>query len=138
MIRPRPILWFERLLLLGLAIDLINNLAVWRAAVAAPASAGPAQSPGLILIAGVLPPAIGLLLWYLVARRASNVARWVTSILVMLGTIGFAVALARGGGEAQRAPFLVAAFAELLKLAAVGFLFMPAAASWFAGERAAP
>ncbi len=114
--------------------DLVNNLVVWRT-VAASSPAGANSSPGLILIAGLVPPAIGLVLWYLVARRASNIARWIVTMLVILGTIAFTVALARGSEETRSAPFLIAAAAELLKLGATGFLFTPSAKGWFARNR---
>ncbi|WP_404710335.1 hypothetical protein [Sphingomonas sp. MMS24-J13] len=130
--RPAPILWFERLMLLALAIDLLNNLAAWHGFAAGLAARGLTPNPIVVFLLCIASPALGLVLWYFVTRRASVVARWIVTILVLLGTLGFIATALRNPGAFGQTTFLVAALAELLKLAAIACLFQPAAAGWFA------
>lgn len=129
--RPTSVAWFERLLLSALAVDLINNLMSWYRPAADLSARGLASNSLVALGFSILPPALGLVLWYFVTRRASNVARWVTTIFVIFGTIGFVVTACSVNGAISRSMFVVAAMAELLKLAAVFCLFAASAAAWF-------
>lgn len=137
--RPASIVLFERLILAALAIDLVNNLAVALrppaagAAASVASSAGPAAGIALALAS----PLLGLILWYFVARRGSNIARWLTTILVALGTAGFVGLAFRGIPTEARTMVAVGAFAELLKVAAVVCLFTGPASAWFARHRVA-
>lgn len=133
--RPAAIQRFERLLLLALAIDLINNLTAWNQTTANLSARGLPSSPVLVFAISTLPAVIGLILLYFIARRKSNSARWITTILVVLGTVGFAATAFKGTGSVLRPLFIVAAVAELLKLAAVVCLFTASATAWFARKQ---
>jgi hypothetical protein len=122
---PKSISWFGALLAAALAIDLINNLSSW------PGSHLTINSRGLLLGLSLLSPALGLVLWYLVTVRASNVARWITAVLVVLGAAGFLFTLARHAADGIAPVLLIGAAAELLKLVAVCFLFTPSARRFF-------
>jgi hypothetical protein len=130
--RPAPIDWFWRLMLIALATDLVNNLVLLNAGAPAPAAR---MGPGAGLALALLSPALGLLLSYFVARRGSNIARWLTIVLVVLGCIGFVVTAVSKGASGTQANFVVAAAAEVIKQAAVSCLLAPAAAAWFARHR---
>lgn len=129
--RPASIRWFERLILCAITIDLFNNLASWTRIADRLSSTGTPPNPLVILLLVCLPPAVGLILWYLVARRRSGPARWITIVLVTLGSIGFVAAAIRQDGDSSRL-FLIASFAEMLKFAAICFLLARSSAAWVA------
>ena len=134
MTRPKSILWFERLLVFALVLDLAVNLASWPAISARLAAQGLAANPLLIVLIAAASPLVGATLLYFAARRRSQVARWATGLLVAAGAIAFAVV----GASMERwtLPFALTAFAELIKLAAVTRLFTAEAAAWFAHRNA--
>jgi hypothetical protein len=129
--RPKAIRWFEYLLFTAIAIDLVNNLASWSTLSAHIVAKGGTPNPAIMLLLALASPALGVAFWYLIARRGSNAARWIVTVLVVLGTIGFALTSARALTGTSLPMFVIAAFAELLKLAAVGLLFTTGAARWF-------
>lgn len=131
LLRPTSIIWFERFLLTALAIDATNNLASWNSLSTNLVAKGMSPNAILLLLMCLAAPTVGLLFWYFVARRASNLARWILTILVVLGGIGFvAVLLHRDAGD-QPGILFIAALAELLKVLAVALLFTEKSAGWF-------
>ena len=136
MTRPKSILWFERLLVLALALDLAVNLASWQAISARLAAQGIAANPVLIALIAAASPLVGVTLLYFTARRRSQVARWATALLVAAGAIAFAVVILGGSMGRWTLPFALTAFAELIKVAAVTRLFTAEAAAWFASCKA--
>jgi hypothetical protein len=89
---------------------------------------------GVVFASIALGIAITLLLWYLVARRASSIAKWIV-VLLFLFSLLTSLGVGSGGISASEAVSLVAL---LLQAAAVYFLFRPDAKAWFAGTPAAP
>ena len=136
MMRPKSILWFERLLGLALTIDLAVNLASWSAVSARLAAQGLPANPFVILLIVAASPLLGAILLYFVARRRSRIARWVVTLLVLAATITFVVVIARGMMQ-WTLMFGLTALAELMKLIAVTRLFTAEAAAWFAGSNGA-
>src|SRR5688500_18132667 len=94
-LRPRSILLFERVLLAALAIDLVNNLVSLPALAERVSSEGGTASPILLPVLAIAPVVVGLVFWYFIARRLSQVARWLMAAFVALGAVGLAVMLAR-------------------------------------------
>ena len=129
--RLRSIILFERLLILAIAIDLVVNLSSWSAFPAQLAVRGLPASPEIILALCLLSPALGALFVILVARRASNIARWILTVLVALGALGFVAVLATNPAAAATPLFAATALSELLKVAAVTRLFTADAVPWF-------
>lgn len=88
------------------------------------------SSPGAILVFAFVGTLISLLLWYLIARRASRVAKWLVTIgtgfelVLMIGNVGAYLVF----GAAYLAIDLVL---RLMTVAACWFLFRPDAAEWF-------
>lgn len=78
------------------------------------------------VVVGILVP---LLLWYFIARRASNVAKWIYVVLTALGLLGFVSSLAN--------PLVAKGVITVLGLNTVGLqfyaawlLFRPDASAW--------
>jgi hypothetical protein len=80
--------------------------------------------------------AISLLLWFLVVRRRSGIARWVLVVLTVAGLI-WAPGTMRAAMAIGTGYFALAASSLFLQLVAVGFLFTREARDWFAGRAAA-
>jgi len=131
LMRPRSIVAFERLLVVALALDLLINLASWSAFPAQLAAKGLPTSPVLILLLCLFSPALGAVFLYFVGRRGSNVARWILTVLVALGVVGFVVILAADFRAAATPLFAATATSEVLKVIAVTRLFTAEAARWF-------
>ena len=132
--RPASIVQFERILLAALAIDLVNNLFAWPALAKTLEVVDLVPSPVRMILACTAAPLIGLLLWYLIARRASVVAKWILVAFVALGAAIFVYTAAHL--TLFRPMFIVAIFAEVLKIVAVSRLFTADAAAWFSGRAA--
>ena len=96
--RPPSIVNFERLFLAALALGLIGLVLGFDAATAQLARESALRQLGIgasELLIGVSAAwlAIYLLLWFLIARKASNVAKWILVILSAIGAIFFLPAL---------------------------------------------
>ena len=130
--RPQSIELFEKVYLGAIAIGLINAVLSWSqvdAMLADPRMQAAGLGTGTLvfgLIVGILLP---LLLWYFIARRASNVAKWIYVVLTALGLFGFLSSLAN--------PMVPKGLITLLGAAAVGLqvygawlLFRPDAVAW--------
>lgn len=134
MTRPRSILAFERLFLLALLLWAVRQALTWGAQVrqfeANPAGQGRSWVLALLLVATAL---YNLLAWYLAARRANRIGKWlavaaagVSGILLLFELL----ALAQPGGAAL--PFkLLALVASGLTVAASVPLFRDDAKAWF-------
>lgn len=131
--RPAEIVTFERCYLLAYVFGAANTAVHWRAYQALPQVAAANETLGpwyvwAVTLVGLLVP---ILLWYLVARRASNVARWVLVLLVAFGAASFLYSLMSGGFLGRPAMLMSAAGTVLNVIAAVS-LFRGGAPGWFA------
>lgn len=124
--RPRPVILFERLSLGALAIGFVGSLFVW------PEIA--AQMPRAVTVV-VAVQALFLFLYaglvLMISRRRSNVARWILTVLLVLGTIS---SLGDVAADIAISPLATALnFVQLAMLgAAVLLTFNAAARPWFA------
>lgn len=142
--RPQSIVRFEQAYLASVLVGLINFAVTWtnkmEAVARDPRFAGNpqmAQMGGTMMIGtvviGVL---ISLLLWYLVARRGSEVAKWILVVFLLLSAIGVAMAVSQFAAiGALSAALTLLAFA--LNAFAVWQLFQPDAKAWMGGGRKA-
>lgn len=71
--------------------------------------------------------AISLLLWFLISRKANNVARWILVVLAVIGLLGLPFSLAQLTTFQLAASLVITA----INLLAVYFLFRPDAKAWF-------
>jgi len=123
--RPKAILWFERLLLPALAIDLINNIVSLH-----PDPTNPFMAPRWFLFAlFAMPSLIGLTFWYFIALRGSSLARGLFLALLCLGLVGLIVAFLDPGR--RQTLWAVVLLSELLKTGAAACLFLPGTNTWF-------
>ncbi|HTG37838.1 hypothetical protein [Sphingomonas sp.] len=129
--RPSSIIWFERLFLAALAIGLVNSLMILNAINAD--QAGQPLSPSVLIGSIVVGNIINVVLWYFVARRASNIARWILVALFVLGalSLGFSVMTDSYPGGIEG---LLGAIGWALQAASILCLFRRDAATWFESE----
>lgn len=130
--RPTSIINFERFYLGALGLGLINNILNWSQATAVlndPNVQAAGLGTGFLVSTMVLGLAIPLLLWYFIAKRASNIAKWILVVLFGFGLIGilmsFSAMMAMG-----TLPMVLGLVAFALQAYAVYMLFRPDAVAW--------
>jgi len=132
--RPESVITFERLFLLSLAISagtiVVGFDAMMRAVLNDPGVQQLGLGSGVIIGVIAASYAVYLLLWWLIARRASNVAKWILVVFVALGLISLPTTL--GGPISVLLVLNLAVYA--LEVAALVFLFRADAKAWFRGE----
>lgn len=135
--RPNSILMFERLFLASLAGSLLGTVLTFDEVVnsvgADPALRNVGLGGGFVVGVMVVSFAVYLLLWYLIAHKASNVAKWILVVFIAIGVIMAVPSLAGPFGAMQYLGLAICA----LQVAAVVFLFRADAAAWFNGDRPA-
>ncbi|WP_170003198.1 hypothetical protein [Pseudopontixanthobacter vadosimaris] len=132
--RPRSILIFERLFLASMIGSLIGFVLSYGAIADAIAAERDLVrigiSPASAVAFFVVTTAIWLLLYWLVAHRASNAAKWVLTVLTGLGLLMIPTTLASEANFAMFFSLMVTA----LGVGAVLFLFRPDAREWLQGR----
>ncbi len=132
--RPESIIMFERLYLGALVVGLVNAVINWSSTQAYmandPAVAASGLGSGFLISTMLIGFAIPLLLWYFIAKRGSNIAKWVLVVLFVLGLISmlfsFGAMLAMNGTIGLVGALLT----TVLQAAAVYMLFKPDAVAW--------
>ena len=135
--RPQSIIVFERLFLASLVLSTINFVVGYDAAMAA-VTAVPLLAEldigGEVLVGSmIVGTAIYLLLWFLIARKASNVARWLLVALTILGVLSYLASLSAPAAFSNAMSALSLAY-YVLAVAAVAFLFRDDAGAWLRGD----
>lgn len=132
--RPQSIVMFERLFLASLALGVANFFLTYSDAVELISKDAAAQQFGLgggFLIGIVAVSfAVYLLLWFMIARRASNVAKWILVVFVAFGVLSALPALT---GE-WNLTLMLSLVAYALEVVAVVNLFRPDAKAWLGGK----
>lgn len=135
--RPNSIIWFERLFLPSLAIGTIGSVIQLSSNVARFA-ANPATAQfgtGFVIFTIVATTAINILFWFFIARRASNVAKWIWVVFLIFGllslTMMFVSPIVSVIGAAWK---VFALLINGLQIAAAFMLFRPDARAWFAAR----
>src|SRR5690606_2155960 len=133
--RPQSIIMFERLFLASLATSVVSLVLNYQALTdtVAVELEGTGLGAGFVLAIVGVGYAIYLLLWYLIAHRAANWAKWVLVALLVFGLVSLPGA--RLGPWDLTALLGLASYA--LQVAAAVFLFRADAKAWLGGERAA-
>jgi ABC-type Fe3+-siderophore transport system permease subunit len=137
--RPRSIERFELLYLASFAVSLLGWAFSWQSTADRLAIDPKTQAFGWLLPAALLlSGAITILLWYLIARRASLAAKWVATILTGLAVVRFVINL----GVVLRGPVpivatLLSAAIVVLSVAATVQLFKADARAWFGEDASA-
>jgi hypothetical protein len=125
---------FERLFLASLALSLVGFAISYQAAVDALTSDPAIQQLGLgggfVLGAAAVGYAMYLGLWYLIAHKAANWAKWVLVVFVALGLTSLRAAFSGSWGLTSVLNLVVYG----LELAAIVYLFRADAKAWLSGE----
>ena len=143
MARPASIVTFERCYLGAWIVGLINTALNWNVTMAmmdanpAVAQMGPSFGAAVLVGGLLLGALITLLLWHFVARRGSQVAKWIVVVLFAIGLVSFLYGLVAG-----RTSFGLVALLGVVTLAlqgvAVAMLFRPDTPAWFGETPADP
>ena len=132
--RPHAIVMFERLFLASLVLGALGVLLSYgkltELAANDPGMRQLGLGTGFLVGIMVASYAIYLLLWYLIAHRASNAAKWILVVFTVLGVL-FALPGLSGTWDSSFAISLVVYALEVL---AVVYLFRPDAKEWLAGK----
>jgi hypothetical protein len=132
-LRPKSIVTFEMLSLAAVALGIVLTYLTWDALVAQARSAvlGSGIEAAVAILACVY-VAILVLLILLASRRASNVARWLLALIVVVELVFTLPSL--GATLAAGTIGLVSTLQLLMMTVAVVLLFLPASRPWFRGE----
>jgi hypothetical protein len=142
--RPKSIVNFERVVLLGILVGIVNSFLSWDKMLAMQQAQLVAKGqekmigmlPKLFIGGEVLAVVVWLLLVWLISRKGSPVAKWIYVVLAVLSLIfavfGFGKAMALG-----TIPLALGIVVHLLTLASLWFIFQPDAKAWFAEGRTA-
>lgn len=129
--RPKSIVLFDRLFLASLIIGVINAVLSFdsmQAELAAnPDTAALGWGPGMVVAVIAFSLMIPLLLWYLVAYRASGTAKWILVVLTVGGLLFVSIDLQNLLSLANIGTVVV----TVLQLVAIALLFSPDAKAWF-------
>ena len=132
--RPQSIVMFERLFLasqvLGAAGVVLSYQKLTDLAANDPGMRQLGLGSGFLLGIVIASYAVYMLLWYLIARGASNAAKWILVVFTVLGVL-FALPGLAGAWDSTSALSLVVYALEVL---AVVYLFRPDAKEWLAGK----
>jgi hypothetical protein len=123
---------FDRLFLGSLGLGLVNVVLSYDTTIgqleADPAVAEMGLAgPGFVIATMAFGYGISLLLWFLTARKAVNVAKWVLVVLTVIGTLGTPLALV----DVPLPQAIITVVLTVMQLAALWFLFRPDAKAWF-------
>jgi uncharacterized membrane protein len=135
--RPQSIIWFERLYLALIAIGLLNAVLRWSSMQEMIAQ----QPNSAVLPDWFLPMTLGIgfliniLFWYFIARRGSNVARWIYIVILVIGVLGLILSAVMGTLFANQVNGVIGLINTGLSLACGWLIFRPDAQPWFAGVR---
>lgn len=131
--RPPSIIQFGRFYLGALAVGLVGNILNWDNATAMLQEEPNAAvlGTGFLFISMAVGLAISLLLWFLAARKAVGVAKWIIVVFFAIGLISVPFSLGQLSGIAM----VTSLVAMALQAAAIYMLFRPDAKKWFAGEK---
>jgi hypothetical protein len=136
--RPRSIELFEKVYIAAIAIGLVNLVVSWNqigGMLESPEAQAAGMGPGFLVGISVVSLIISLLLWYFIARRASNVAKWIYVVLTAIGLFGVLSSLANPLAPKGLAMILSLA-ATALQVFAAWLLFKPDAKAWLESKGA--
>ena len=137
MLQPKSIERFEQIFFLSLVVSLVMFVLNWDQSMEAvqqnPAAAAIAV-PMMIGFA-IIGYGISILLWFLIARRGNEVAKWIYVVLFALGALGALIGVLMGGRPGVPTPSVLTRVGQIVNLvlgiAGVWFLFQPDTRPWF-------
>lgn len=136
--RPKSIVAFERAFWGSVAVGLLGGILGWNDLLETyqreSSIAAMGFGSGFLIAVWCISLAFQLLFWYLIARKGSNVTRWIYVVLMGFGIIS---ALATIGNPAMPGGIsrITSLASTALTVAAIFFLFRPDASDWFTKKR---
>lgn len=135
--RPPSIILFERLLWTSFAISVVTTYLAWNDMMAeierGAAGIRSSTAIGITMFIFAVTLAILAALWYAIARRGSNVAKWIYVVLVALGTLQTIASLFEPNSLSTM--WLGATLlATALSVGSAVVLFRADAVAWLAGK----
>lgn len=135
--RPPSIILFERLLWTSFAISVVTTYLAWNDMMAEieRGAAGMRSSTAIGITVFIFAVTLAILaaLWYAIARRGSNVAKWIYVVLVALGTLQTIASLFEPNSLSTM--WLGATLlATALSVGSAAVLFRSDAVAWLAGK----
>ncbi len=135
--QPPSIINFSRIFLASIA--LATALAAFRfpalkSALIRQEPTAASLGDGVLALAITLGQVVMLVLWFLIARRASNVAKW---ILVLLTLLGFALLMPEMRASLSHFAWqpTLSIFVAFLQVIAIAFLFRADAREWLSHDQ---
>ncbi len=134
--RPQSIIMFERLFLASLAVSVVNFILGYGVAVETLQRDANIQQLGLgggfAIAIFAVGTGIYLLLWFLIAHKAINIAKWVLIALIALSVVSLATSLAGSFTLDLTTGLGLATY--ILEVAAAVYLFREDAVAWLKGK----
>ncbi len=132
--RPKSIVTFERLVLLGILLGIINAFLTMDQLEAMTGAQGTALSSSTLITIQAVTIALYLLLVYFISRKGSPIAKW---IYVVLAALGLVAGLAGIGQMMQfgTVPAIITVISYVITAATIYLLFRPDAKAWFSEGR---
>ncbi len=134
--RPQSIIMFERLFLASLAVSVVNFILGYGVAVETLQRDANIQQLGLgggfAIALFAVGTGIYLLLWFLIAHKAINIAKWVLIALIALSVVSLATSLAGSFTLDLTTGLGLATY--ILEVAAAVYLFREDAVAWLKGK----
>jgi len=130
-LRPNSIVQFDRFYLGSLVLAVINSAFSMKDTLSDPRIASSGLGLGFLVGVQVFSFALILLLWFFISRNASNVAKWILTVLTVVGVLMTIPNLPTLAGRGLLSTAAVVAITGL-QIIAVVFLFRPDAKAWFA------
>ena len=137
MMRPASIMRFEKAYLASIVLGLIAAAISWSTmseALNDPVVQSMGMGTGFLVGTLAVSTLVSLLLWYFIARRASNIAKWIYVVIVALGTVSFLMSI--GSPAAEGATMIFGLVNLVLQVYAGWQLFKPDAKRWLESKGA--
>jgi hypothetical protein len=135
--RPPSIVMFERLYIAVIVIGIANTVLRWptvrETALAQPGAE--ALPDWFVPVTMAIAIAINIAFWYFIARRGSNVVRWIYAVLTVVGVLGVAFTLISGALFADPIGGTASIVSTALSIICVWLIFRPDAQPWFQKDR---
>jgi hypothetical protein len=135
--RPNSIRWFDRLFLAYLLLFSVEYILLYPLLRARDESNQFSANFGAGFTIANMAFGFGvqILLWYLIGRRASNIARWIWVALAAVEVLLISVSIRRAlGGHLGLERFALALTIGILRVPMIFCLFRPDASAWFAAK----
>ena len=131
--RPQSIVNFERVVLFSILVGIVNTVLVWNELQAEVAASG--FGVGFALGIQAVTIALYLLLIWFIARKGSNVAKWVYVVISVLGLVVGLLSFAQTAQLYGPGPLVITIVQYLLLLVSLWLLFRPDSKAWFSEGR---